>query len=170
VTHRSTFAALAAILALAGAVAGCTIGDQVGPTQVVTISQPTPSPTPLPTASPSPAASAIPAGSYVRVGMFSCSCPGSGACSNNGAATLQVGCTAELTATPKAPDGSDLPASVHGPNVTWSFVGQGSLVSCAQWAGEPFNVSCRALSAGAAGISAAVPGMQPGSVTLTVIP
>lgn len=159
---------LAALVCVAAV--GCTIGDQVGPTQVVTISQPTPSPTPLPTASPSPGSSAIPPGSYVRVGMFSCSCPSGKACSPNGAATLQVGCTAQITATPKDASGTDLPAAVHGPSIAWSFVGQGSIVRCAEWANERFNAECVALAAGSAGISASVPGIAPGSLTLTVIP
>lgn len=168
-THRRTFAALVAVLAVLGGI-GCQIGDTSGPTQVVTITQPTPSPTPAPVASPSPGATGIPAGSYVRVGMFSCSCPSGLACSSNGAATMQVGCEANLTATPKGPDGNDLPATIHGPSVAWSVVGQGAIVQCAQWSGEPFNLACKALSAGSAGITAAVPGIQPGQVTLTVIP
>ena len=167
---RKFFVRSAALVLVALAAWGCQIGDSTGPTQTVVISQPSPSPTPAPVASPSPGASTIPAGSYLRVGMFSCSCPTGLACSSNGAATLQVGCTAELTATPKGPDGTDLPASVHGPNVAWSFVGQGSIVQCAQWSGEPFNASCRALAIGSAGITAAVPGVQPGQLVLTVIP
>lgn len=151
---------------------GCQIGDTVGPTQEVevTITQPTPSPTPTPVATPSPGSSAIPAGSYVRVGMFACSCPAARTCSSNSAATLQVGCTAELTATPKGPDGTDLPSSVHGPSVAWSVVGKGAVVQCAPWKAEPFNLSCTALAVGSVGVSASVPGMQPGQLTLTAIP
>jgi hypothetical protein len=137
---------------------------------VVIAPQPTPTPTATPAASPSPASSAIPPGSYVRVGVFACSCPSGRTCSNNGAATMQVGCSAQITATPKGPDGSDLPASVHGPNVSWAYSGQGTLVGCATWANERFNSDCVGLAPGASVVSASVPGMQPGSLTLTVTP
>lgn len=165
--NQKTARLLAALVLVALVSWGCQIGDTSGPTQVVTITQPTPSPTPAPVASPSPGSTAIPAGSYVRVGMFSCSCPGGGGCGPNSAATVPVGCTANITATPKDAAGNDLPATVHGPAIFWSIFGGGAVCTAVE---EPFNRRCVGVSAGTTVLRAEVPGMRAGELALTVIP
>jgi hypothetical protein len=112
-----------------------------------------------PGSSPSPGAGGdLPAGSFIRIGMFGQSCPSGVTVPNNGSRQIKIGCTGQITATPKAADGSDLPASVHGPTIAWS-VPAGSGVVNVLADSEPFNRSVKCLGAGVFTLAATVKGV-----------
>jgi hypothetical protein len=90
---------------------------------------PTPVPTPAPTANPI---------SYVRVGFFGVNCKGGGA-PDNGARQLPVGCSGDVTATPKKEDGTDVDSRVHSPNITWDLVNGEKLLDMYDVPNQPFN-------------------------------
>ncbi len=92
-----------------------------------------------PSATPSPGGTgALPAGAFVRVGFFGISCPQGTTPPANGLRELPLPCRGFLTATPKYQDGSDIPASVHGPNCAWEVTTGASFVNL-QTTGEAFN-------------------------------
>lgn len=76
-----------------------------------------------PSATPTPGTGGdLPAGAFLRQGIFGQS--GASNCSGipNSSRQVRVGCTANLTCTPKFADGTDIPASLHGPNATWTVL------------------------------------------------
>ena len=48
---------------------------------------------------------------------------------NNGKGQLPKGCRGYVTATPKDKNNIDVPAKIHGPNITWELVYGDSVVS-----------------------------------------
>jgi len=107
--------------------------EPVGATLVLTPIPTTPPPTPTPTA----AATSI---SYVRVGFYGIRCPGGEKGPDNARRELPMGCQGSVTATPKREDGTDVPASEHGMDITWELVhGEVSVRVFPQLSGEPFN-------------------------------
>ena len=114
---------------------------------------------PGPGSSPSPGQGGeLPAGSWVRVGMFGQSCPSGVTVPQNGTRQIKPGCTALITATPKAADGSDLPASIHGQLIAWSVPAGAGVVNVTADS-EPFNRSVRCLGLGTFTLSATVKGV-----------
>jgi hypothetical protein len=116
--------------------------------QSVIITQPPPLPLPVATAPPSPtgqpgAGCIAPA---VRVGPFGFQCDASVPTPSNNSGLLPRGCTAVLTATPKYPDGTDVPAAIHGVNVAWAITAGQNVVTMSDFGGEPFNRLIRPLS------------------------
>jgi hypothetical protein len=100
----------------------------------------------------------LPAGSTVRVGMYGQSCPSGVTSPSNGSRQIKPGCTAFITATPKASDGTDLPSSVHGPTIAWS-VPAGSGVVNVLADSEPFNRTAKCIGVGVFTLSATVKGV-----------
>ena len=77
---------------------------------------PSPSPSPAPTPTPTPDPGSI----YdIRVAFFGIKCTNGKPEPNNGWKELPVGCRGYVTATPKKRDGTDVPASQHGPDIDW---------------------------------------------------
>lgn len=160
------FSKVVAVACVVLALAGCNLTKiDIGrnpnePTPVAT-----PTPTPAPTASPTPAAEGLGEGAYVRVGVFGYSCPSGVNAPRNGSGELPLSCTAHVTATPKDKNGDDIPASLHGPSISW--VVSGPVVCTAP--SEPFNRDCRGVAAGTAQLRATVKGVT-GTLDLTVVP
>lgn len=154
-------------LACVVTLAGCNfnkilIDSPTGPSSTLT---PTPTPTPVATPSPTPVAEGLGEGAYVRVGVFAYSCPAGVTAPRNGSGELPLACTAHVTATPKDKNGDDIPASQHGPSISWVVSGP---VLCTAPT-EPFNRDCRGLAAGTAQLRATVKGVT-GTLDLTVVP
>ena len=100
------------------------IGNPGNPTPATPA--PTPAATPAP-ATPTPAPTAAPAPNRgpidsIRVGFFGISCKNGKPTPRNGERRLPVGCTGYVTATPKDKNNIDVPASVHGPNISWNLM------------------------------------------------
>lgn len=105
------------------------------------------------TPSPSPGGGgSLPAGSRVAIFLFGQSCPANTTIPSNGAGVLLTSCVGFFTATPKGPDGTDLPAAVHGPNCAWQASGTITLTSTA----EPFNRDGRCSGVGPSTLQATV--------------
>jgi hypothetical protein len=95
--------------------------------------QPSPQPTAVPT--PQPVTTPAPSGGgsqdpgrihHVRVAFFGVDCRNGKQEPNNGARQVPVGCVGHVTATPKMADNRDVPASEHGPNISWEWEGRGA--------------------------------------------
>lgn len=102
---------------------------------------PLPTPVPTATATAAPTATAVPTPhpiAYVRVGFFGVNCRGGGA-PDNAERKLPVGCSGDVTATPKKENGTDVDAEVHGPDITWELVHGERLVDIYTVPGQPFN-------------------------------
>ena len=59
--------------------------------------------------------------SYIRISFFGFNCSPGIATPNKALNQLPMGCDGYLTATPKDPDGRDVPMQIHGTEITWSF-------------------------------------------------
>jgi hypothetical protein len=105
--------------------------------------------------SPSPGTGALPAGAFVRVGFYGISCPQGTTAPPNGLRELPLACRGFMTATPKYSDGSDIPATVHGPNCSWELTSGASFVNL-QTTGEPFNRDATCAAAGPWAVKAIV--------------
>jgi hypothetical protein len=121
-----------------------------------------------PGASPSPAAGALPAGAFVRVGFFGISCPSGTSTPANGLRELPLPCRGFLTATPKYPDGTDIPAAVHGPACAWEVTIGASVVEL-QTTGEAFNRDATCRSTGPWSLKATVLNVS-GEAGFTCVP
>lgn len=131
-----------------------------------------------PGASPTPTSGGgeLPPGSIIRIGLFGQS-PNPGP--PNGSRQILVGNTGFITATPKDPNGNDIPASVHGPNIAWSVLHGGGNIQV-NVPSEPFNRDVKCLTPGVFGLSAQVKNVtgsadfecvqRAGSSALDVIP
>jgi len=101
--------------------------------------------TPSPNPSSSPFTGApLPAGYYMIMRIFGQDGPN---CPNG--QTLKVGCLAHVTATPKRPDGTDVPSTEHGPDITWEYVsGNGTVADCIADPASAFNRLCQVKAPG----------------------
>ena len=120
---------------------------------------PTPTPVPSPQATPAPAQEELPPStiSYVRVGFFGINCGRGNPVPRNGERLLPRGCRGYVTATPKKANGSDVPLSVHGPDIEW-FVLVGEEMIDVQQPTFPsdFNKDVVGVRTGAFGLCATV--------------
>lgn len=126
---------------------GCVGDPPVDPPPVATsvvgvnVATPEPMPTAVPTATAAPTASPAPTPNpiaYVRVAFFGVNCKGGGA-PDNAQRQLPVGCSGDITATPKKENGSDVDASVHGPDITWDLAHGERLLDIYPVPEQPFN-------------------------------
>ena len=119
--------------------------------------------------SPPPDASgSLPAGSVVKIEIFGASCP-SGANPRPNPGELKVGCSLAVTATPKGPDGANLPANVHGPNCAWAVPVGSAALRVVEDGSQPFNATVLATAIGQGVVSAVVKGTT-GTLLVTVVP
>jgi len=119
--------------------------------------------------SPPPDASgALPAGSVVKIEIFGASCP-SGANPRPNPGELKLGCSLAVTATPKGPDGANLPATVHGPNCAWAVPVGSAALRVVEDGSQPFNATVLATAIGQGVVSAVVKGTT-GTLLVTVVP
>ncbi len=104
-------------------------------------------------ASPSPGTGGdLPAGSTVRVGLFGQSCPAGTTAPSNGSRSIIKGCVGFMTATPKDPNGTDIPAAIHGPSCAWRSDGSIDLSP----AENAFNQDARCPDVGSSTVTATV--------------
>ncbi len=66
---------------------------------------------------------------YVRTHLWGYECPPEITPPTPGDRQLPVGCDGRVTATPKLRDGRDVPARIHGPDVTWELREGGEIVT-----------------------------------------
>jgi hypothetical protein len=139
-----------------------------GVTQVTSVAgATTPAPTPVPTSVPTAAPTANPI-SYVRVAFFGVNCKGGGA-PDNAQRKLPVGCSGDVTATPKKEDGTDVHSNDHGTEITWELMHGERLISIYDVPGQPFNKHLIGRIAGPFMLCATVSGVM-GCLTAEVTP
>jgi hypothetical protein len=125
---------------------------------------PTPNPTPNPTPAPTPTATPKPDPGpidSIRVGFFGISCKNGKTAPRNGERRLPVGCTGYVTATPKDKNNIDVPAKVHGPNISWNLMwGKGTVDVKVPTFPSDFNKDVLGLHAGEFSLCATVKGVE----------
>ena len=85
----------------------------------------------------------------MRVAFFGFKCPDDVAVPNNGGNRLPVGCTGNVTATPKNKDNQDVDPRIHGSQITWTFeVESGKPAELINYPDQPFNKSVVGLEVG----------------------
>jgi hypothetical protein len=140
------FAAVAILAILLGA---CTLEFPGDSTIVNTATNAVTQPSPVPSGSPSPGTTGCPGAAVVasiRVNPFGYDCP-SGTPPNNSSGLLPVGCTAAVTATPKDIRGVDVPAELHGPDITWAILAGAQFIQVTDDPNERFNKNVLGVSA-----------------------
>jgi hypothetical protein len=106
---------------------------------------------------------------YIRLSFFGFNClPGTQE-PEKVAKKLPMACDGHLTATPKDPDGRDVPLVVHGSDVEWRFKRGEEFVSLRQWPDQPFNQTVSPRNPGAFKLCATVQGTT-GCLGVEVIP
>lgn len=130
------------------------------PTPVTPTPAPTPAPTPKPAPSATPAPDRGPIDS-IRVGFFGISCKNGKPTPRNGERRLPVGCTGFVTATPKDKNNIDVPANVHGPNISWNLMwGNGTVEVKKPTFPSDFNKDVLGLRPGEFSLCATVKGVE----------
>lgn len=124
-------------------------------------STPTPSatPTPTPRPTPTPTPTSGPPIHHIRVGFFGFNCPASITPPRNGEGILPVACRGMVTATPKDSRGDDIPASVHGPDIAWSFDSGGGAAKMTNSGMSTFNKNLDGERPGSFSLCATVKGV-----------
>jgi hypothetical protein len=85
----------------------------------------------------------------VRVAFFGFRCPDDVAVPNNGANRLPVGCTGNVTATPKNRENQDVDPRIHGTQIAWTFeLESGRPAELISYPDQPFNKSVVGLAVG----------------------
>ena len=85
----------------------------------------------------------------VRVAFFGFRCPDDVAVPNNGSNRLPVGCSGNVTATPKNKDNQDVDPRIHGSQITWTFeLESGKPAELVNYPDQPFNKSVVGLALG----------------------
>jgi hypothetical protein len=85
----------------------------------------------------------------VRVAFFGFRCPDGVAVPNNGGNRLPVGCTGNVTATPKNKFNEDVDPRLHGTQIAWTFeLESGTPDELINYPDQPFNKSVVGLSVG----------------------
>jgi hypothetical protein len=107
--------------------------------------------------------------SYIRISFFGFNCSPGVTSPNRGDTKLPLGCDGYLTATPKDPDGRDVPSQIHGADITWSFKRGAEFVHLRQWPDQPFNQTVFPVAPGFFKICATVSGVS-GCQGIEVIP
>jgi hypothetical protein len=107
--------------------------------------------------------------SYIRISFFGFTCPPDVPVPLRSDNTLPMGCDGYLTATPKDPDGRDVPSQIHGDEITWSFKRGEEFVKLRQWPEQPFNQTVYTVAPGFFKICATVSGVS-GCQGIEVVP
>ncbi len=107
--------------------------------------------------------------SYIRISFFGIRCSPGITPPNKAENKLPMDCDGFLTATPKDPDGRDVPIQIHGPDITWSFKRGEELVYLRQWPDQPFNQTVYPVALGFFKICATVMGVT-GCQGIEVVP
>jgi len=145
------------------------IGNQSPTTPAVTptpapATNPTPAPTPAATPAPTPAATPAPDRGpidSIRVGFFGISCKNGKPTPRNGERRLPSGCTGYVTATPKDKNNIDVPARVHGPEISWNLMwGNGTVEVKKPTFPSDFNKDVLGLRPGEFSLCATVKGVE----------
>ncbi len=71
-----------------------------------------------------------------------------------------LGCIAQVTATPKQIDGSDVPPRLHGPDIQWELYQDGLIVDIYDDPAQPFNQTLETFSPGPFRLCATVQGVE----------
>lgn len=96
----------------------------------------------------------------VRVGFYSIACTDGNPPPRNGEDVLRIGCTGQLTATPKDKNEDDVPESVHGPTADWRLEQEGFIVDMDDVPNSPFNKVVSGHNLGHFTICASVKGIE----------
>lgn len=105
---------------------------------------------------------------YIRVAFFGMTCPAGVVPPPLPYGRLPMGCVGYVTATPKGRSGKDVPAFIHGPDITWELKsGEGKVA--ARSVEVPFNYVLTSRSVGAFSFCATVKGVT-GCLDGRVIP
>ena len=107
--------------------------------------------------------------SYVRVSFFGFRCNPGVVSPNRGDTLLPLGCDGYATATPKDPNGRDVPQPVYGREIAWSVKKGDGLVGLRPWPDEPFNQTVQPVALGAFKLCATVQGVT-GCMAAEVVP
>jgi hypothetical protein len=107
--------------------------------------------------------------SYIRISFFGFNCNPGVAAPDKAAKKLPMGCDGYLTATPKDPDGRDVPSQIHGSEISWSFKRGEEFVSLRQWPDQPFNQTVHPVAPGFFKLCANVQGVSD-CVGIEVVP
>jgi len=106
---------------------------------------------------------------YIRVSFFAFNCLPGAPEPDKMDKKLPLACDGYLTATPKDPDGRDVPLVVHGSDIQWKLKRGEEFVSLKQWPDQPFNQTVYPRSPGFFKLCATVQG-QTGCLGVEVIP
>ncbi len=124
--------------------------------------------------SPSPSPGTIGSGTIhtVKLVQFGETCPpGSGLSISGQSRSVRVGCTANLTCTPKRRDGTDASPEEHGPAPDSFGVTSGTVYVEVRGQDEAFNLDAKGVAAGQATFSCVVKGVRNDPpFVLTVVP
>jgi len=107
--------------------------------------------------------------SYMRISFFGFNCNPGVAAPEKADKKLPMACDGYLTATPKDPDGRDVPLQVHGGDVDWRFKRGEEFVSLQQWPDQPFNQTVHPVAPGFIKLCAIVQGVS-GCVGIEIVP
>jgi hypothetical protein len=107
--------------------------------------------------------------SYIRISFFGFNCNPGVTAPDKADKKIPMGCDGHLTATPKDPDGRDVPIQIHGGDVNWSFKRGEEFVSLRQWPEQPFNQTLHPVAPGFFKLCANVQAVW-GCVGIEVVP
>ena len=97
---------------------------------------------------------------HVRVGFFGISCIPGVTPPRNGENKLLMGCSGNVTATPKDKDGHDIDARIHGDRIDWTLTQEFNAVRMDDFPGVPFNKTLTAVAPGHFQLCAVVKGVR----------
>ena len=96
---------------------------------------------------------------HIRVGFFGIACIDGVTPPRNNERLLLMGCSGNVTATPKDIDGHDVDARIHGPRIDWSLEQEINVVEMHDYPGVAFNKTLTARNPGHFRLCATVKGV-----------
>jgi hypothetical protein len=96
---------------------------------------------------------------HIRVGFFGIACIDGIVPPRNNERLLLMGCSGNVTATPKDRDGNDVDARIHGPRIDWRLEQEINVVEMHDYPGVTFNKTLTARNAGHFRLCATVKGI-----------
>lgn len=97
---------------------------------------------------------------HVRVSFFGIQCINNITPPRNGENKLYMGCSGNVTATPKDKDGHDIDARIHGPRIDWTLTQEVPVVRMDEFPGVDFNKTLTAQEPGHFELCAIVKGVR----------
>jgi hypothetical protein len=97
---------------------------------------------------------------HVRVGFFGITCRPGITPPRNGENKLLMGCSGNVTATPKDKDGHDVDARIHGPRIDWTLTQEHPAVRMDEFPNVAFNKTLTAQQPGHFELCAIVKGVK----------